>query len=132
MSPKQERRMNILNLTQHAATEEQVAAGVYDPTPEQRAQICALLTFENLPDEGELRRRAAKIAVIAIKEKVFVAMIGGAPWFMAPLERALETAGVMPWYAFSRRESVETTLPDGSVKKTQVFRHAGFVRACPE
>lgn len=30
-------------------------------------------------------------------------------------------------YAFSRRESVETQLPDGSVKKSSVFRHIGFV-----
>lgn len=57
------------------------------------------------------------------------AMIGGAPFLMAPLEGALRTRGVIPLYAFSVRESVEEALPDGSVRKTQVFRHAGFVPA---
>ena len=49
------------------------------------------------------------------------------------LEEALMKRGIVPLYAFSRREVVETPLPDGSVKKTQVFRHLGFVtpRSCP-
>ncbi len=55
------------------------------------------------------------------------AMIGGAPYLMAPLERHLARAGVRPMYAFSTRESVEQTGADGSVKKVSVFRHAGFV-----
>ena len=34
---------------------------------------------------------------------------------MAILENALIDAGITPLYAFSKRESVETTLEDGSV-----------------
>ena len=34
---------------------------------------------------------------------------------------------VKPLYAFSKREVVEEQLPDGSVRKTQVFKHLGFV-----
>jgi hypothetical protein len=56
-------------------------------------------------------------------------MIGGAPYLMAPLERSLRSVGVYPVYAFSVRESVEQTAPDGTVRKTNVFRHAGFVPA---
>ena len=56
-------------------------------------------------------------------------MIGGAPWLSEPLERALKREGFRPVYAFSKRISVEETLPDGTVKKTQVFRHEGFVPA---
>ena len=43
-------------------------------------------------------------------------------------EWALE-AGIKPLYAFSVRESVESTEPDGSVIKRNVFRHMGFVEA---
>lgn len=57
-------------------------------------------------------------------------MVGGAPFFMAPLEAALRAVNIIPVYAFSKRESVEEKQPDGSVKKTQVFKHAGFVPAC--
>ena len=39
----------IFNLTQHPATPEQLAAEVFDPTPEQRAEIVQLLTFDELP-----------------------------------------------------------------------------------
>jgi len=56
-------------------------------------------------------------------------MIGGAPWMMGPLVRALHAAGVVQCLAaFSRRESVERTDPaTGAVTKTAVFCHMGFV-----
>lgn len=54
-------------------------------------------------------------------------MIGGAPYLMAPLERMLKKSGYRPVYSFSERRSVEETLPDGSVKKTAVFAHVGWV-----
>jgi hypothetical protein len=54
-------------------------------------------------------------------------MIGGAPFFMEPLSRALRDAGYKPIFAFSRRESVERTMPDGTVQKVAIFRHLGFV-----
>lgn len=60
------------------------------------------------------------------------AMIGGAPYLMAPLERALRRVGVRPVYALSERASEEQVQPDGGTKKVAVFRHAGFVEACGE
>ena len=54
-------------------------------------------------------------------------MIGGAPFLMSPLESALLNNGIEPVYAFSTRESVEKKLPDGSVQKTNIFKHKGFV-----
>ena len=47
---------------------------------------------------------------------------------MSALEKALVDYGVCPYYAFSRRESVEEVQADGSVRKTAVFRHAGFIQ----
>ena len=138
----------ILNLTQHPATPEQLAAGVFDPTPEERAEIVALLTFDELPQKGEIEDRAEELALAALailaarfrslpkseQERLldrdglsYYAMIGGAPYLMPHLENEMVGAGVNPLYAFSTRESVEETLPDGSVKKTAVFRHKGFV-----
>lgn len=138
----------ILNLTQHPATPEQLAAGVFDPTPEERAEIVALLTFDELPQKGEIEDRADMLALTALAilsarfralplceqerrledgECGYFAMMGGAPFLMLHLENELVDKGINPLYAFSVRESVEETLPDGSVKKTAVFRHKGFV-----
>lgn len=46
---------------------------------------------------------------------------------MSTLEKALQYTGITPVYAFSKRESKEEKLPDGSVKKINVFKHVGFV-----
>ena len=127
----------IINLTQHAATPEQVAAGVVDLSPEKRKELSQLLTFDNLPVKGEVEARAkalADFAAQALKELGLrrvgaPAMIGGAPFLMVHLHLALIERRVHPMYAFSVRESVETTLPDGKVVKTAVFKHGGFVEA---
>jgi hypothetical protein len=137
--------MSIINLTQHLATPEQVAAGVFDLPPNLRGDLAALLTFDAIPSVEEIRSRAYDIATMAAliadrAEEVdgadndrggfaLQAMIGGAPYLMASLESALRDQGIEPVYAFSVRESVEKTLPDGSVQKTNVFRHVGFVKA---
>lgn len=121
---------NILNLTQHSATAEQLAAGVVDLPAEVREELSALLTFADIPSAGMLRMRGILIAGLALAEgakpgdKV---MIGGAPFFMEELCHSLREAGLRPVFAFSRRESVEQTTPDGAVRKVAVFRHLGFV-----
>ena len=125
----EEDHMTIINLTQHTATADQIAAGVQDLTGSGRDQVIAALTFDALPTAADLRDRAATIALVAMLAGTDKAMIGGAPYFMAPLESALKSAGITPVYAFSRRESVEETQPDGSVKKINIFKHSGFVEA---
>lgn len=116
----------ILNLTQHPVTPEQ---GVVEPTEKERVR--ALLTFDDIPREGEIEARAQALAELATDElggeEGAAAMIGGAPFLMGALERALKERGVRPLYAFSRREAQEVTDPDGSVRKVAVFRHLGFV-----
>jgi hypothetical protein len=141
--------MSIINLTQHAATPEQVAAGVFDLPPSLRGRLSALLTFDTIPSAEEIKARAHDIALLAAAladghdraEEVggevdendtgafaLHAMIGGAPYLMAPLEAALSEVGIEPLYAFSVRETEEQKQPDGSVRKVTVFRHAGFVK----
>lgn len=137
----------ILNLTQHDPTPEQKLAGVTcgDITDAQEAEFRKLLTFDALPTMAEVRERARQIAEYAtttstlvdyggdsglcVNERFCFAMIGGAPFLMAPLEEELRRVGITPLYAFSTRESVEQVMPDGSVSKTAVFRHQGFIQA---
>ena len=117
--------MNILNLTQHVATAEQVTEGVVEPN--DKAQVSRLLTVESVPTPTEIETRVRGLALLAEKSGCSWAMIGGAPWLMSRLERALLRVGIVPIYSFSKRESVEKALPDGAVMKTQVFKHAGWV-----
>lgn len=118
----------ILNLTQHDATPDQVAAGVIEPA--DKAEVRKLITFDELPSREHLLETATLVAGLAERMEMAAAMIGGAPFFMGPLERALRVRGITPLYAFSKREAtVDTHRPDGSVGKTQVFRHVGFVEA---
>ena len=135
----------ILNLTQHRASPEQLAAGVVDAPAAMQARLSALLTFDALPTSDEVSRRAHALAQFAL-EAIHVlggvrqpvsdyyghAMIGGAPFFMAPLERSLLDIDVLPVYAFSTRQSDEVVGADGTVTKTTVFRHLGFVEACQD
>ncbi len=127
--------MRILNLTQHPATPEQQIAGVFDLTTAQRAVVSQWLTFETPPSRLDIQTRARLLAQAADNDSQAVgeighfdaAMIGGAPYLMGPLEEALWAVRITPLYAFSERESVETIAKDGSVTKTNVFRHKGFV-----
>ncbi len=129
----------IINLTQHQATAEQLAAGVQDLPETERAALVALLTFDSLPDRAEIEARAHDLAELACFNGLAgddgddphpaQAMIGGAPYLMAALEAELRARSIAPVYAFSTRESVEQSQADGSVRKVNVFRHAGFVPA---
>lgn len=129
--------MKILNLTQHLATPDQAKAGVIDLPELGRQQLQKLITFETLPDDTELSDRAHAVASLAAQyievleardgEPINTVLIGGAPYFMVPLEIALSHVGLFAVYAFSVRESVETHNPDGTVTKRNIFRHAGFV-----
>lgn len=72
-------------------------------------------------DDAEVLRACRPEAVGA------KAMIGGAPYLMAPLERELMRRGVAPVYALSDRVSEEQAQPDGTVRKVNVFKHVGFL-----
>lgn len=128
----------ILNLTQHHATTDQMNAGVIDLPEDQREELVRLLTFDCLPDSGEVQQRAANIAGHYLPEwieqlgleEIDTIMIGGAPYLMCPLERYLTESGMKPVYAYSERKSYDEKQPDGSVRKVNVFRHTGFIKAC--
>lgn len=127
----------ILNLTMHAATPDQIAAGVKDLPKELRSRVIVLLTFVEMPDtdydepDNEVRQAAREIAKIASEffgGQEGAALIGGAPFLLPLLAEELREVGIDPLLAFSRRETVEESQPDGSVRKVAVFRHVGFIR----
>lgn len=131
----------ILNLTQHAATPEQLKAGVVDLSERKLSELKVLLTFDSVPTAFELKARAEKIERLAVSflceitpenelldDVDLAAMIGGAPFFMATLESHLKERAIRPLYAFSRRDSAEVATPEGVVKQA-VFRHLGFYEA---
>lgn len=117
--------MKIVNLTQHAASDEQVAAGVFNLEGEDKEILLSSLNFNSLPTTEVVQAKAGNLALLAKQSGAQAAMIGGAPYLMAHLERALLQKGVMPCYAFSPRESVEKVV-DGKTVKTSVFHHQGF------
>lgn len=121
--------MRVLNLTQHIATPEQIEAGVVDMQPEEREWLQRLLTFNTLPAADDIASRVACIEglVMATKGECTHVMLGGAPFLMAPLEKAMRSVGLTPVYAFSKRVSSEICQPDGSVMKTSKFVFEGFV-----
>ena len=120
----------IYNLTQHPATPEQKAQGVVDLLEPDRRMLGNLLTFDEIPTQEEMVNRARAILNLLADTAPGgqTVMIGGAPFFMSTLEAILVQAGHIPVYAFSKRVSVETQNPDGSVTKTNKFIHEGFVR----
>ena len=129
----------ILNLTQHRATEFQRAAGVHDLPEDQRTELIALLSFEEIPTEEEILDRAVDIAELACFNGLggdegedpvpTSAMIGGDFWLMSPLANELRTRGIVPQFAFSKRKCVERTKEDGTVGREYVFVHEGWVPA---
>ncbi len=118
----------IFNLTQHTATAEQRDAGVVDLPPAEAARRHALLTFTELPDAAAVTARAHALAALAASHGATAAMIGGAPFLMAPLCHALLNAGIQPLFAFSQRRVEEHRRPDGTVERVALFQHEGFVR----
>lgn len=118
----------IFNLTQHPATPDQSNDGVLDPVGGLKEKIQQLLTFEEIPESWkELEDRAEKLAQIALDSGCKRVMLGGAPFFMSRLEKALIRKELRPVYSFSRREVTETMTFDGVVEKKALFKHIGWV-----
>ena len=120
----------IINLTQHKASAEQLEAGVKDIGFNHDSRLKELLTFDEIPTQDDLVRRAEKIGDMLIgvefwgRQTEMKAMIGGFQPFMPILAKMLLTRfGIKSVYAFTKRVAVE----DDDGTKTSVFKHMGFV-----
>ena len=141
--------MNLLvNLTQHTLTKEQfshkgenlveITFKPYNGTSKGTVDyVKHLLNFTSLPTKEDIISRATALADYAEGllsqakndgDRLF-ALVGGAPYLMGALETALKKRGIQPLYAYSQRESVETINSDGSVTKTAIFKHIGYIEA---
>ena len=134
------RKGYILNLTQHAFSAEQLEEfklADVEVIDLDTAHIRAQISFETMPSREEIIQRARDLArwtwdqVEALEAKGTVdvsrpiyAMIGGAPFFMGSLEKALGACDMAPCYAFSKRVVREDPATG---QKTSVFKHEGFV-----
>jgi L-lysine 2,3-aminomutase len=119
----------MLNLTQHVGTPDQMEDGLIEPSQEVKERVKALLTFEEMPVQSSVDAAVLALAQIALDSGAKRVMVGGAPWLMATLERALYAAGIQPYYSFTKRQSAEVPDGQGGVKKTQTFRHEAFFKA---
>lgn len=115
----------IINLTQNLATAEQIKAGVQEPSAKKELE--RLLTFESMPDMGEIVARANAIADIAHKEGADAALIDGVAFLMHPLHMALEKKGIEPLYAFYDCRLVKKVVGK-AVMKNNVREHVGFIK----
>lgn len=147
--------MTIINLTQHQATEDQVAQGVVNLEGALLSGLKAYLTFPAVYDKKFLVNNAQKIADIAwdawnanchaaaaADERPLCStddeyanywyhsprevMIGDMPSFMRHLEDALIAKGFRVGYACTARVSVDKPDGKGGVEKTAVFKHVGM------
>lgn len=125
--------LKILNLTQHVVTSEQVTDGVFEPSQEMKNEIKKLLTFDSqvIATPSIISRNAKDLANLAAKEfnpRDTAVMIGGAPFFMSALANELAAVGYTVLYSFTDRVSVDVKNEDGTITKTSVFKHLGFVQ----
>lgn len=143
---KQYKGAIILNLTQHQMTPEQYEYNgvklkelyfeIKEEQEDHEKELKALLNFHELPTRDTINLRVMQITEFALNyfmgagvQSNRYALIGGAPYLTAPLAEALKRVGIIPLYAFSKRESVETVNADGTVVKTSMFKHAGYIEA---
>lgn len=125
----------IINLTQHHFSNEQKEEFLLKDFEwvNTTDEVKELLTFTTRPTLAEMQERAKALVAHAKANQAggviseTVVMCGGAPYFMPVLEQAFLGTGIRVVYSFSERASIETTMPDGNVVKTSVFRHAGFI-----
>lgn len=115
----------FLNITNHQLTAAQTAeitlAGyeVMD-LPEDLKEQWGQLNTENWQDICH------KIWQFIVTNNIDTALVAGYAPAMYDIAYNMDRAGLTPVYADTARESVETKMEDGSVRKTAVFKHKGF------
>jgi len=117
----------MINILAHKLTPEQVAElggepkHIRDLDPGLAAQIA------NCPmDRGTLVDMAQNLVFRACDDDARILAGSGSPAFTALLGAIAAKEGVGLVFAHSERVSVDEPQPDGSVKKTVIFKHVRF------
>lgn len=131
--------MKILNLTQHAATPEQLAVGVVDVGPDVRSDVDKLLAFDDVPTATDLDMRAHLFARLAMVcwctrnprgGQLPRVMIDPPVYLASAIERNLIEFGIEPLHSFAKPTlTITSTNDDGETVKTLVTEHVGFIAA---
>ena len=120
--------MRIYNLTKHKFTAEQQADATCVEVP--AAQDPKLQDFSAPPTNEEMETRASQLMQLAIdagaEEKDHV-LIASAMYFIPYLIEAAKEADLVPTFSFTKRQSKETKLEDGSIKQEYIFRHEAWI-----
>lgn len=119
--------MTIYNFTQHLSTKEQIKDGIIDV--KNKKYICKLETFDFLPSKEEIKHRAILLSEYALEIGAKEVMIGGAFYLMPFLVKELNKRKIVPYYAFTKRESTDIISSDGSIRKESIFVYKGLIRA---
>lgn len=125
--------IHILNLTQHQCTIDQLDYMVGEISID-RKEVSDLLTIKEFPTFSTVAEKALGLAELAataaneagVEPTNILVSIGGLPYLMAPLVEELKKRGFTPVYSFTQRVSVDIDNGDGSVTKTNVFKHEGW------
>lgn len=114
----------ILNFTQHKATSDQSADGLFEP--ESKETIKALLTLNGIKSSIQLtsliEERVDKLTRIAVSSGFNKILIGGHPGLTMALTIKLKENRIKPVMAHSDR----MVLSDEDGIKTFKFKHAFF------
>ena len=132
VTEEKEMRKYLINLTQHALTQEQKDS--VDTTIEPQGME-VYLNFTEMPTAEIIEDRAygmfdclMQMLPPDVNPEDCTVLLGGAPFFMSACERAATRYGFKYCYAFSKRVSEEVKQPDGTVKKVSVFKHEGWIK----
>lgn len=58
--------MRVINLTQHVATKEQIASGVFDVSEEYMGWLKEIMTFDEIPGQKDLDDRAHDLGLLQL------------------------------------------------------------------
>lgn len=82
--------------------------------------------INNCPsDKMELLENAIALSVLQTRHDYTLVQIGGSPMFLFLCGDTINRKNVM--FAHSERVSVDAPQPDGTIIKTSVFKHIGWI-----
>ena len=116
-------RSQIINLTKHPATPEQILAGVVDLPDQVRKDIKKWTFFPHVPTLHDIGVAASEIVKHLEDVEINTEMVligGGAPWLLPTLRSMLVNMGKRPMMLY-------TKTVWNSQKQRQERRHGGFI-----
>ena len=128
--------MITFNMTQHVASADQLKAGVVELNEIYKTTLLEALNFEGVPTSSDVGKAVQLMAGLMDEQEAYETeevqfMVGGAPYLMAALTQWAPIYRMV--FACSDRVSEEQHMPDGSVRKVNVFKHIGFTPMyCPD